>query len=285
MICLVHNPRYRSLFHAVVNELRNEKRISVNLLRNMPKSCCTCNNIDNVVIKSCLIHDKDKLINLQKLINQINQDKHNNPKLILALNGLENFINENQVNSFSNPLPITHTQSSIEFSDSEDSQPMNTDRSLVKKQKNPPKPLKDGTFLFLPYNFDNKSNSIPVLKADKDKQRGRFIGRNGYITSLEKQKSVCINMITPSTSEQIKRTLSYAKEQVGNVKIHNPKDISKSDDGEWILVRMDKTKTNTGNIEDVLDDLNDRWESFLKIRKRRHIEVDEEDDEESFKKI
>ncbi|CAF1121999.1 unnamed protein product [Rotaria sordida] len=285
MACLVHNSRYRSLFHAVINELRNEKRMPASILRTMPRQCCTCNNVDNQTLINVLIDDKDKLINLKNLINQIDRDKKSNPKLVLSLNLLENIIKENRIldskllSTSTVDNHISKLDDDNDSSKSEDDHRMDIGRRRIsRKRTKSPKPLKDGKFLFLPYKFENKSDFSLSVDASKTKQRGRFIGRNGYITSLEKQHHVCINMITSKTTEQVTKTLKNAKAGIGNIKIHNLQDLSKQDDGEWILVRQKKgeNQTNTVDIETLLDELTNRWESFFNIQKRKHEDEEEE---------
>lgn len=279
MACLVHNSRYRSLFHGVVNELRHENRTPLSVLRNMPHKCCTCTDIDKLILISVLIHDKEKLHNLEKLINQINRDKSTDPKLVLALNRLENFIKENR-----GPVPListtnveTHEIRPRLISISDDDAPMDTERPIVKKQKKPPKPLKNGTFIFLPYKFEDQPKSDVLLVAAKTLQRGRFFGRNKYIQTIEEQHHVCINMITSKTTEQIKLTLENAKAGTGNVTIHNKEDLL-GDDGEWILVRQKKNEDPT-DFEALFNELKNRWDGFLKVQKRK-IELDDEEEEE-----
>jgi hypothetical protein len=274
MTCLVHNPRYRSLFHAVVNELRNEKRTPVPMLRNMPNKCCTCNNTDKLTLISVLIHDQNNLKNLQNLINQINRDKKTNPKLVLSLNRLENFIKENRD---STPIPSTVDidvdETHYSFSESDGDAPMNIRKRISRKQKKRTRPLKNGIFLFLSY----KCEDIP--KSDTKKlQRGRFLGRNKYIVFIEKQHDVRINMITATTTEQIKLTLTNAKAGIGNVKIHKQEDLKEGEDGEWILIRQKKSKdpTTPTDFEAVLNELKKRWDSFLNVKKRK-IEIDDDE--------
>jgi len=275
MACLVHDPHYRSLFHAVVNELRNENRVPVPILRNMPNKCCTCKDIDKLMLMSVLMYDTYTLKNLQKLINQIDRDKKTNPLLVLSLNRLENFIKENR-----GPAPkipesdIDMRESRHSDFESEDGTRMDTGKRKSKREKKPPKPLKSGTFLFLPYKFEEQPKSGLPLETAKKLQRGRFLGRNKYIASIEEQHNVCINMITAKTSEQIKHTLNNAKAGIGNVKIHNQEDLTDKEDGEWILVREKKKEDqiNTTDFEVLLNELKNRWDSFLKVRKRKREE-------------
>ncbi|CAF0846819.1 unnamed protein product [Rotaria sp. Silwood1] len=287
MACLVHNSRYRCLFHAVVNELRNEKHIPVTILRNMPRQCCTCNNLDNQTLISVTIDDKDKLIKLKKLIDQIDRDKKDNPKLILSLNRLENFIKENRVldsnlssaSTIDNETDRPHNS----LSETQENLTMNTKRPIFRKQTKPSKPFKNGRFLFLSYKFDIKPSNDVALEAVKKSQRGRFIGRHGYIALLEEQYNVHINMITPETSAQITKTLENAKAQQGSVTIHNRIDLSEGDEGEWILVRpkICEKQADTVDYEVLLDELTNRWKSFS-INQNHKIEVkNDEELEES----
>ncbi|CAF1283872.1 unnamed protein product [Rotaria sordida] len=262
MACLVHHSRYRCLFHAVVNELRNEKRIPVPILRNMAHQCCTCSNLDNQTLISVVIDDKDKLINLQKLIDQIHRDKKDNPKFILSLNLLENFIKENRV-SDSNLLSTSTIDTGI---------------PIFLKINKPPKPFKNGKFLFLSYKFEIKPSIHVPLEAIKQSQRGRFIGRKGYITSLEEQYNVCISMITPKTTAQVIKTLENAKAGKGSVTIHNRIDLSEGEDGEWILVRPKKSEkqVNTIDFAALLDELINRWKSSaIKYEHKKEVENEE----------
>lgn len=288
MACLVHDVRYRSLFHGVVNELRNEKRISIPMLRNMPNRCCTCNDIDKLTLISVLLHDKDNLKNLQNLISQVDRDKTTNPKLVLSLNRLENFIKENrgplsepsqpEANIRNSRSPSRESRSS---SSSRHDDVMETDKP---KPKKPVKPLKNGTFLFLPYKFEVKPKHGSSLEAAKKLQRGRFLGRNKYIQSIEKEHNIRINMLTPTTSEQIKQALTSAKAGTGNVKIHNPEDFKDEEEinGEWILVRQKSIKNpaDTAVLETVLTELKNRWDRFLKVQKRKSQQRDDDTDDD-----
>ncbi|CAF1168300.1 unnamed protein product [Rotaria sordida] len=282
MACLVHHSRYRCLFHAVVNELRNEKRIPVPILRNMAHQCCTCSNLDNQTLISVVIDDKDKLTNLQKLIDQIHQDKKDNPKFILSLNRLENFIKENRV-SDSNLLSTSTIDNEINkphnsLSKSQENLTIDTGIPIFLKINKPPKPFKNGKFLFLPYKFEIKPSIHVPLEAIKQSQRGRFIGRKGYITSLEEQYNVCISMITPKTTAQVIKTLENAKAGKGSVTIHNRIDLSEGEDGEWILVRPKKSEkqVNTIDFAALLDELINRWKSSaIKYEHKKEVENEE----------
>ncbi|CAF4878436.1 unnamed protein product [Rotaria sp. Silwood1] len=126
-------------------------------------------------------------------------------------------------------------------------------------------------------------NNDVALEAVKKSQRGRFIGRHGYIALLEEQYNVHINMITPETSAQITKTLENAKAQQGSVTIHNRIDLSEGDEGEWILVRpkICEKQADTVDYEVLLDELTNRWKSFS-INQNHKIEVkNDEELEES----
>ncbi|CAF2875877.1 unnamed protein product [Rotaria sp. Silwood2] len=283
MACIVHNSRYRCLFHGVVNELRNEKRIPVTILRNMPRQCCTCNNLDNQTLISVVIDDTEKLISLKNLIDKINRDKKDNPKLILPLNRLENFIQENRVlasNLLSTSIIDNETNKSHNsLSESQENLSIDTGRRKFRKQIKPPKPLQNGRFLFLPYKFETQPRIDVESEVVKKLQRGRFIGRNGYIASLEEKYNVYINMITPETTAQIRKTLENAKAGKEAVTIHNRIDLSEGEDGEWILVRPKKCEkqANTIDFEALLDELTNRWKNFpIKREHKNEMESEEE---------
>ncbi|CAF2905815.1 unnamed protein product [Rotaria sp. Silwood2] len=280
MACLTHNSRYSHLFRAVVNELRKENRIPVCKLRNMSRQCCTCNNVDNQILTTVVTDDTVKLINLKKIIDQIDRDKDSDPKLILSLNQLENFIKENRILD-TNVLSTSIVDNEIKLC-SQDSM-MDIDPPLRTDTTKQTKPLNNGKFIYLPYKFDKKPDSDALLEVAKKLQRGRFISRNGYIASLEKEHNVCINMVTPKTTKKVKKTLEIAKAGIGNVSIHNRTDLPEVENGEWILVRQKKKtedKSTTVDFETLLDDLANQWTSFLKIRKRKFDEESDEENEE-----
>ena len=266
MTCLVHNPRYRSLFHGVINDFRNEKRIPVPALRSMPNSCCTCENINTLTLVSVLLHETDTLKKLTRLDEQIRRDRITNPKLVLAYNRLENYIKENR-----QPAAIIRQTSSSSNEGSSE----NTDIRRAKKPKKSPKTLKKGVFLYLPYVFEDRLNS-DELQSAKQLKRGRFFGREKYLASLEKEHDVSINMITSSTSEQITVTLEHAKAGLGNVSIHNPNDLS-NEEGEWIFIGPGKEHDKNEEIDfnSVIKELKTRWHGFL-TKKRRNNDCDEE---------
>ncbi|CAF1010540.1 unnamed protein product [Rotaria magnacalcarata] len=280
MTCLVHNARYRGLFHAVVNELRNENRIPVNVLRIMPHQCCTCANVDNQTLITVILDDTDKLVNLKKLTDQIDRDKNCNPKLIQSLNKFKNLISKNRT-SDSNLLL------NIELSnDSSSSRNSRTpvERRQSKLKAKPKKIAKTGKFVFLPYKSEDLSQETLPVDDAKRLQRGRFIGRKGYIALLETEHDVCINMITSSTSEQIAKMLQNAKKGVGNVKLHNQKHLSEKENGEWILVRPKNSKgqikKGIDDLEELLNEITNRWERSMKITKRKREEKYDDDDDD-----
>jgi hypothetical protein len=90
-------------------------------------------------------------------------------------------------------------------------------------------------------------------------------------------------MITPKTSNQVTEALEKAKQGLENLTIRNQKEsmiLSEKQEGEWILVRSKKplNQTNTANIDQLLDDLTNRWETCLQIKKRKSDEADNSDD-------
>ncbi|CAF3024286.1 unnamed protein product [Rotaria sp. Silwood2] len=151
--------------------------------------------------------------------------------------------------------------------------------------KTPRKSIKNGTFLFLPYNFDHKAKtgrSDNLLEVAKELQRKQFIVCNGRFSILEKQYGVRINMITSKTSKQITDALENAKKGLENLKIRNQEEtIRKSEnlEGEWVLIRSKKLQSQTkpADMEQALDDLINRWENCLKIKKRSYDKQDDSD--------
>jgi hypothetical protein len=337
MSCLVHDKRFRSSFHTVINELRNEKRTPVAVLKTLPHKCCTCNDENNQTVVSVVVKEEDQLVKLKNLIERVNREKQNDPKLILSLNRFKNLINENrgsapvlpkaasvpsQIKSRSNdstsssdsedtpankcqikPKRTVFSSSSSEesssSSDSDDIIPMETSQPKTnnkkkqnQREKKPLKSIKNGTFLFLPYVFEKKTESKKadcLIEVAKELQRKRFLGRNGHIAMLEKQYGVRINMVTPKTSEQVTEALENAKKGLENLTIRNQKQstgMSKKQDGEWVLVRSKKSEhqTNVVDFDQILDDLTNRWETCLNIKKRKKNESESSDDFTPIKK-
>ena len=357
MSCLTHDKRFCSSFHNIINELRNENRTLVSILRSMPSKCCTCNDETKETIESVIMKEENQLIKLQNLIERVNREKPSNSKLVLSLNRFENLIEKNRapapVLSVENhekitkghvpnkrgikPKHIVFGSSSSDSNTSSDSDndvpkkcqtkvvlrqsssdssssdsdndspkkrqtklvlrrsssqsnssldlddviPMETSKPIVKrgKQQNQKKskPIKNGTFLFLPYTSKGKTASNKtdsLLEVAKALQRNRFIGRNGHIALLQKQYDVHINMITRKTSKQITEALENAKQGFENLKICNQNEsiaMADKQEGEWVLIRSKKPQkeTKTDNFEQLLDDLTNRWETCLTIKKRK----------------
>jgi hypothetical protein len=301
MSCLAHDKRFRSSFHNIINELRNEKRMPVSILRIIPSKCCTCHEENKEPIEPVIMKEENQFVKLTNLIERVNREKQTNPKLILSLNRFENLIDKNRVSA-----PVLSESSAVQkqnesnsssadsssSSDSEDITPMEISKPPVryrKKQKQkvqkPPKPIKNGTFLFLPYAREGKTGrkeSNSLIDVAKTLQLSRFIGRNGHIAVLEKQYGVRINIITPKTSEQVTKALENAKNGLDKLTIHNKKTsmtMAEKQEGEWVLIRSKKpqNQTNTTDIEQLLDDLTNQWETCLKIRKRKSDEADNSD--------
>jgi len=64
MSCLAHDKRFRASFHNIINELRNENRIPVAILRSMPNKCCTCNDENKETIKPVIMKEDNQFIKL-----------------------------------------------------------------------------------------------------------------------------------------------------------------------------------------------------------------------------
>ena len=324
MSCLVHDKRFRSSFHSIINELRNEKRMPLSIIQTMPRKCCSCNDETKDIIESLVIKEENQFIHLKHLIERINREKQANPKLILSLYRLQNLIEKYQ---FSDPVLLKsssiekqkhlssssghascfmtskdessknnetekdHKSTAGEDScslDVEDSTPMDIYTPIAKceKQKRRRKRksstlIKDGTFLFLPYTVENgiEKNSDSLVELAKTLQLHRFITRNGHFPLLEKEYDVHINMMTSKTSKQVTKALENAKIGFENLTIHNRKEsmaMSEKLAGEWVLVRSKKVRheTTTINMEQLFDDLINRWENCLKIKKRKQDEED-----------
>jgi hypothetical protein len=286
MSCLAHDKRFCSSFHHIINELRNENRMPVSILRTMPNRCCTCHDENKDIMESVMMKEENQCTKLKNLIERVNREKQTNPKLILSLNRFENLIEQNR-----GPAPVLSVQKrapsssssedSSSSSDSEDTIPMEISKPSVRDRKKPPKPIKNGTFLFLPYETKSKTtrkDSNSLLDVAKTLQRNRFIGRLGHIGLLEKQYDVRINMITPKTSQQVTEALENAKKGLDKLTIHNKNQtmkMSEKKDGEWILIRSKKPQKQTNsttNIEKALEDLTSKWESCLTITKRENDE-------------
>ncbi|CAF4779347.1 unnamed protein product, partial [Rotaria sp. Silwood2] len=84
------------------------------------------------------------------------------------------------------------------------------------------------------------------------------------------------------TSKQITDALENAKKGLENLKIRNQEEtIRKSEnlEGEWVLIRSKKLQSQTkpADMEQALDDLINRWENCLKIKKRSYDKQDDSD--------
>jgi hypothetical protein len=217
-----------------------------------------------------------------------------NSKLISSFNRFAITIDENR-----GPAPVLAESLSVQkqeescSSDDEDITPMEISKPSVRYRKKqnqkiqkPSKPIKNGTFLFLPYPHEAKTgrkNSNSLFDVAKTLQRSRFINPKGHIGVLEKQYGVRINMITPKTSQQITEALENAKKGLDQLTIHNSKKsltMSEQQEGEWVLIRAKKPahQTDATDIEQLLDELTNRWETCMNIRKRGNDEADNSDE-------
>lgn len=257
----------------------------------MPRKCCTCTDIDKLTLASLCIDDKDNLKKLQNLVDQVNRDKTSNPNIVLSLYQLGNFIKENCTSAPQPSSTVSNTNRSPSpiMAHASDRLGKNRKQKLRNPKKETVKSLKGGTLLFLPYKFEEKPKYGVAMEAAKQLQRGRFLGRNKYIVSVEKEHHVRINMITPGTSAQIKQALTNAKEGKGNIKIANEDDYKTEGDeenGEWIFIRSktNRTEVDVTAFVAVITELKKRWNDFLKIQKRKIAESDNDDDDDESKK-
>lgn len=301
MSCLTHDKRFRSAFHSIINEFRNEKSMPASAIRTMPNQCCTCSDDNKETIEPVIMKEENQIIKLKDLIERINREQKTNSKLILSLNRFKNLIDENRNHASVSSEPVAvrkqiHSSSSDDNSSSSDSDitpmeiskpPVRYTKNQIKNTQKSRKPIKNGTFLFLPYAQDKSAGrreSNSLLDVAKSLQLNRFIGRRGHIALLEKQFAVSINMVTEKTSAQVTEALEKAKKGLDKLIIHNKNEtmkISEKRDGEWVLIRSRKpeNKTKTADIEHLLDDLANRWESSLKITKRKNNDEDDDSDD------
>jgi hypothetical protein len=273
MSCLVHDKRFRSSFHNIINELRIENCMPVSVLRTMPNKCCTCKDEIKETTEPAVMKGENQFIKLQNLIDRVHREKQTNPKLLLSLNRLEHLVEENrtpaslssEISQQKSPNDSSSSSDSDDrssSSDSEDVIPMETSKPIKGRRKQPngkvqkpAKPVKSGTFLFLPYASKGKTkgkHQDSLVDVAKKLQRNRFIGPNGYISLLEKQYDVRINMITPKTSKQGMEALENAKKGLENLTIYNPNrsvPISDKQEGEWVLVRSKKAQNQTNKVD------------------------------------
>ncbi|CAF4461701.1 unnamed protein product, partial [Rotaria magnacalcarata] len=61
MSCLVHDKGFRSSFHGVINELRNEARTPVSILQTMPRQCCKCNDENQQTVEPAVMKEQNEL--------------------------------------------------------------------------------------------------------------------------------------------------------------------------------------------------------------------------------
>ncbi|CAM4777223.1 unnamed protein product [Rotaria magnacalcarata] len=290
MSCLVHDKGFRSSFHGVINELRNEARTPVSILQTMPRQCCKCNDENQQTVEPAVMKEQNELPKLKQLIERINRENQTNPKLVLSLNLLISFIEKNRsptlVSSKQNSSSSSNSDSSTR---SEDNSPMDVSRPIftrggkpgrktLKPSRKTPKSLekiKSGTFVFLPYVGQ-------VKKKEKHKgcyeilanhlQLQRFMSHNGHIPQLEKHKNVT-------------EALDNAMKGFENLKIHNHLETIQNAEqklGEWVLIRSKKPQkeTKSADVQQALEDLMNRWESCLKVEKRER-----DDDSDSGKEV
>ena len=219
----------------------------------MPRSCCTCHD-DQLLEQPIAIENRDRFHHLKHLVERIQREQTIQPKLVASLNLLEHRIHTLSNTTSTVPMEIDHGKGS-------------------RVQKKNTKAIHSGTFLFLPYSSAEKASRSSDVYSEvlKTAQRGRFIGRTGHIPSLEREHHVCINMVTAKTMATVKQALEQAKNGSENFRVHtaNPEILNTA--GEWILIRHKNSpkETSSADFQQVLDDLTNRWQSCLTIKKRK----------------
>lgn len=293
MSCLTHDKRFRSALHSIINELRNENRTSTSVLRTMPKTCCTC--ADEITDDNEILMTKNdhQIVKLKDLIERIQRNKQIDTKLILSLNRFVQLIEQNRT-AMAVPSETTSVQEHVimkSASDSEDDAPMDTSRLRIRGRKKDTKtsqnmkPIKSGTFVFLPYksngNDPRKSADI-YLNMARTLQRNRFLARHGPVSSLESKHQVRVNMITKKTSDPVLQALENAKKSLNKLTIHDKDEslaLSETQPGEWVLIRPKNStkKSQTVDMDKALDDLTSQWEKCFTLGKRGISNSDDDD--------
>lgn len=88
-------------------------------------------------------------------------------------------------------------------------------------------------------------------------------------------------MIITKTSAHITEALKDVQRGLENLKIHNKKTAkhlinTENARGEWVLIRSKKeNETKSTNIDQAINDLIDKWEKSLQVKKRKHDDEQE----------
>lgn len=299
MSCLAHDKRYRSALHSIINELRKENRTSPSVLRSMPKTCCTCTDEEKDSTDAVMIKDDHQIAKLKDLIERIEREKDTDIKLIFSFNRFVRLIEQTRSAAvvITPQASVAKPERMHSISASDDDDRMDTSRLRFRRTKKAPttakksKPVKNGTFVFLPYKSDGKSseeNPDIYVTLARTMQRKQFIGRRGPATLLANKYGVKINMINTKTSESIAQALENAKKGFDRLVIHDKDQTlasSRSQSGEWVLIQPKQSSKRNKNLDmdKIVDDLVDRWGKSCRISKRP-VEEDEEDSNYSDKK-
>lgn len=288
MSCLAHSKRFRSSFHSIINELHKEKRLPVDILRTVPQKCCTCQKSEDAVAEPSKTEEGDaSMRKLGQLNEQVFGVAEVKDKLILSLIRFNHLIhaNRNQPLSTGVESQAAPEERSPAMSFGRDSSPSSSSSSSesprkkklqIRKQTNKSKPIKSGVFVYLPYltkSTTQGQKSGYLMDVARKMQLNRFLGRNGHLVALEKQYNARLNIITPKTSKEVSAALENAKKGLEQLTIHKAVEslaLSAKYDGEWVLVRpkQQPKSSKIPDLDQLLDELTNRWGNCLTIGKR-----------------
>ena len=338
MACLVHEKRFRSTFHAIINVLRREARTPSTVLRTMPSQCCTCHAKESSAVDPIAFDEADQLVQLENLTKRVNDEKQSNPELVSSLNRFRTLIRENRGPA---PVPLVHvdepapmetrvvsdgestsssarswSRSASSSSSSPDlyelplsrparsrrrrsrslsSRPthnhtISRSRPQIRKRPRPaPKPIKSGTFVFLPYMYKvlgKNRLTDHLMEVGQSMQLKRFFGNVKELSEMEKMCNARIHVLTSTSSAQVNQALENAKKGFKKLTIRNrdaTMAMSEEQMGEWVFVRPRRSTAAT-NVDRLLDDLTDRWEKCLNLKKRQRHDANDSDDSDSPRK-
>ena len=138
----------------------------------------------------------------------------------------------------------------------------------------PPKPIKKGTFIFLPYKckfLDKNRITDHLMQVARAMQLSRFFSRADDLSEWETKYNASIHMLTSKSSARMNQALENAKKGLDKLTIRDrDASVATSEEqaGEWVLVRP-KTMAASKNVDELLNDLTDRWEKCLTVEKRQ----------------
>ena len=302
MSCLAHNKRFRSSFHSIINELYKEQRLPVDILRTMPRRCCTCQKSEDTVLEPSKLEEGDaSMRKLGQLNEQVYGVAEVKDKLIQSLVRFNHLIHANRnpplstgVKSEAAPEETSPAMSIGEDSSSSSSSPEAPRKKKPQKRKHAKrsKPIKSGVFVYLPYLAKSTTQGNKpgyLMDVARKMQLSRFLGCNGHLAVLEKQYNARLNIITAKTSKEISAALENAKKGLEQLTIHKAEEslaLSAKQNGEWVLVRpkQNPKSSRTSDIDQLLNELTNRWEKCLNIEKRSHSDSSEELDNPQLRK-